>query len=260
MQGRARGQGAKVCVVDTGCDPFATVRRSVTSDRVVDFFQSGGRAKDRSESQHGTNVASIIKSSAPGVELAIAKCGEDRGQISAEAFIKAVRWAREWGANVVNISLGFHTRESCHAGTCPMCKLVNQLTDRGIVVVVASGNYNAAVPRSDELMCPAVAPGALSVGAVDEEGYTADYTVRQTFGHAKPNMLAPGTVRLASGEILSGTSFAAPVVSAAVAALGVEIGYQVAVDVITNTAKPSVPRSSAGTVWRTELSEGLGGG
>ena len=237
------GHGARVCVIDTGCDPFTPVWRTIRRDDVKDFFAVDGKALDESQSRHGTTVASIVRQYAPGVTLGIVKVGVGPS-VDHDATLRALRWARdEWHADVVNLSLGFHT---CTMGTCSICTQANSLARQGIVVVAAAGNYNSNVPRSNELTCPARAARVLAVGAVDESGAFATYNISETHGLPKPNILAPGSIRLAAGQVFTGTSFAAPVVAAAVAVLGQHIGYSEAADLLLSTASQKLRIPGAG--------------
>ncbi len=238
-----QGHGARVCIIDTGCEPFSPIRRGIRNEDVRDFVNPLGHALDESPDRHGTTVASIIRQYAPAVTLGVAKVGVGPN-VDLEATLQALRWARdEWGAHVVNLSLGFH---GCRMGTCSVCTQANSLVRQGLVVVAAAGNYNSNVPRSSELTCPARASRVVAVGAVDESGAFAAYNISETNGLAKPNILAPGTIKLAAGETFTGTSFAAPVVTAAIAALGQRMGYTNAVDLLVSTASETVKVPGAG--------------
>src|SRR5439155_7056709 len=129
----------------------------------------------------------------------------------------------------------------------PLDKAVEKLWLSGVVVVAAAGNYAQNGAESGVLYAPANDPFVITVGAQDVAGTlrTTDDSVApwSAFGYtpdgfAKPELSAPGRYMVGAvpesstlalerpGDIvepgymqLSGTSFAAPIVSGSVAEL-----------------------------------------
>ena len=101
----------RVAVIDSGID--LTHPDLVPKIAAAKSFV-GGSAQDTRG--HGTIVAGIIGAEpendmgiaglAPGAELLVAKVVADNGTISVEAEAKAIHWAVDRGARVINISLG----------------------------------------------------------------------------------------------------------------------------------------------------------
>ncbi len=208
---------------------------------------------------HGTMVASIaagdserhagVDPDAPLISLdVINDNGEGRTSdvIAAADWILANRLA--YNIRVANFSLQAGSDSSFMFD--PLSKAIERLWFNGVVVVAAAGNYAVGGAPSGVRYAPASDPFVITVGAVDTGrdgkqqnddvaapwsswGYTND-------GFLKPDISAPGRYIIgacsASGTLcqtggqdprllpegyiqLSGTSFAAPMVSAAAAAI-----------------------------------------
>jgi len=94
-----------------------------------DFLEAGGQCDD--DRGHGTVVASLAKRYAPDAEMAIAKVGDLARGVNYNAVVMALDWAAyEWGADVINLSLGFPGRGGCRNGTCALCNLVESSLSR----------------------------------------------------------------------------------------------------------------------------------
>lgn len=231
LHSSAIGFGSKVAVVDSGCARISKVRRKVATFQ--DFTVIQGSCEDQTEIQHGTTVISLIARYAPGATLLCAKAAADVRGINSIAVIKAMEWSWAQGANVINLSLGFPIT-GCLDGQCLLCKMVADLSDQGVVVIAAAGNNDDG---KGLISCPGVSEHALTVGAVDTDAKPASYSVGAVPGRAKPDVMAPGTVFFDDGRRIEGTSFAAPVVTAAVAILGSQVGYRTAVNILKRTAR-----------------------
>ena len=156
--------------------------------------------------------------------------------------LRAADWILQnkdrYNVRVANFSLQSATATSFRFD--PLDSAVEQLWQSGVVVVVAAGNYASGGAASGVLFSPANDPFVITVGALDVKddtnpdndfnapwsayGYTVD-------GFAKPELGAPGRYMIEwvppgaslaaerpeavvrDGMELSGTSFAAPVVS-----------------------------------------------
>jgi subtilisin family serine protease len=179
---------------------------------------------------HGTHVAGIVAAlagnglggsgAAAGVRILPVRVLDADGQGWSSSIADGIRWAADHGADVINLSLG---------GTIPSdvyrVAINYAVNGRGAVVVASAGNdYQSGNP----MQYPASDRDVIAVGASTASGARASFS--STGGYVA--LSAPGTSILApcpaaavmcsdaSGYArLSGTSMAAPFVSAAAALL-----------------------------------------
>lgn len=176
-------------------------------------------------STHGTHIASLIfgqpNTDIPGIApncrgLLAPVFADDNRKLSQLDLSRAIEQAAENGAQVINISGGSLTdigeAEDWLERAVSMCR------DRNILIVAAAGNDGC-----DCLHVPAALPAVLAVGATDARGHPLDFSnwgeTYQTQG-----ILAPGESILGAkpggGTLsLSGTSFAAPIITGVAALL-----------------------------------------
>ena len=151
------------------------------------------------ETNNGLGMAGI----APGSTLMPIKVADSDGFIALSDVLDAVDWAREHGADVINLSLGGTlTPEQVELAQ----PTFTAARDAGILTVAASGNDGNAVR-----MYPASFNGVVSVSAVDSTDTIADFS---STGRAV-DLAAPGvdllSVAAGGGYVReSGTSMAAP--------------------------------------------------
>ena len=205
---------------------------------------------------HGTFVASIAAGGAkdyagvaPTAKLVSIDVADDNGMAMTSDVIAAADWIltnrKSYGIRVANFSL--HSSQPGSFMFDPLNKAVERLWFSGVVVVAASGNYAVPGENRGVPFPPANDPFVITVGAADINGTTdpvddfaapwsaSGYTLD---GFAKPELGAPGRYMVAAVPAgstlalerpdritapgymqLSGTSFAAPVVSGAAAQL-----------------------------------------
>jgi Subtilase family len=191
-----------VGMIDTAVWTNATLRGLRVDAR--DFVKG---AKDPPFA-HGTAVASILaRQGAVRITAANIFSADRRPYSSAEAVAKAVNWMVERKVPVINISI---------AGprNALVDKAIAAAIARGHVVVAAAGNEGPAAPPA----YPAASPGALAVTAVDRNGRV--YPSANRGPHIEIAAVGVGIAAEAPDGSLkphSGTSFAAPFVSAALA-------------------------------------------
>jgi serine protease AprX len=199
---------------------------------------------------HGTFVAGIAAGSltgrtgaAPGAKIVSIDVMDDNGMAKTSDVIAAADWIlankSTYGIRVANFSL--HASVANSFMYDPLDRAVERLWFSNVVVVAAAGNYGLATGPSGVTFAPGNDPFIITVGASDTGtsvatrddfaapwsayGYTLD-------GFGKPDVAAPGRYMVgpvpttstlyaerpdrieAPGYIeLSGTSFAAPIVS-----------------------------------------------
>jgi len=173
---------------------------------------------------HGTHVSGIISGvgqnnigiagASFGGKLMILKAIDDSsGAFFTSKLIAAVNYAKQNGAQVINMSLGGPTN-----GTdIFLTSAIQSAISTGIFVVAAAGNESVNMDTFHYL--PGTIPGVIAVSASDSTGtFDSDYS---NFGSSVA-IMAPGTDVLSSTpgsmyEVKSGTSMAAPMVSGVIA-------------------------------------------
>jgi serine protease AprX len=239
---------ATIAIVDSGIDAtrpeFAgRIAASVNLSSLSGNSPGDGRG-------HGTFVAGIAAGklagrdgAAPNAKLVSIDVMDDQGMAMTSDVIRAADWIlankAQYGIKVANFSL--HSSVANSFMYDPLDKAVEKLWFNGVVVVAAAGNYGYPDRPSGVLFAPGNDPFVITVGASDTGrsvstwddtaapwsawGYTLD-------GFAKPDLAAPGRYMVGPVPVgstlyteradhivdtgymeLSGTSFAAPIVS-----------------------------------------------
>jgi subtilisin family serine protease len=209
--------GMRVAVVDSGVDDAHPDR---PTNLVVGPSFAGAPPGDRDG--HGTHVTGIIAAPAngvgtvgvaPDVTVMVAKVDDDQGAIRLFDVYRAILWAVDNGANVVNLSLGLAEDSAA------LREAVEYAQARNVLVVAAAGNSAEA---GNSVIFPAAYPGVLAVGASTAIGDRAPYS---QFG-PHLSLLAPGGTPdqpivgpLPGGQYggIAGTSVAAPQAAGAAA-------------------------------------------
>jgi type VII secretion-associated serine protease mycosin len=233
------GAGITVAVVDSGVDGA----HPQLAGQVLpgfDFLRNAAGA-DFDCTSHGTAVASIIAAKhangvgfeglAPGVKILPIRVSDHEEGTNGEAappdvFAKAIRYAADQGARIINISL------SLDADYPAVAQAVDYaINTKGALVVAAVGNHHSTAdatpppigsPKnpipSDPPSYPASYPGVLGVAGINQDGTrVAESQVGPYVDIAAPGNLVLGATRERGHQYWKGTSFAAPIVSAAAA-------------------------------------------
>lgn len=258
------GAGIGVGVIDTGiAGDQPDFKDAAGGSRIVaNVITSPGAKTPGDGFGHGTHVAGIIAGDsnhrpagdpfkgkyvgmAPGANLIAIKASDDAGNSTVLDVINGIAFAvdhkDQFNLRVLNLSLAADTPQSYK--TDPLDAAVEHAWQKGIVVVVASGNRGSAADAVQ--YAPANDPFVISVGGVDESansgrGGRADWSsngVTQD-GLSKPDVVAPGAHMVSvlapssafqvmcpncalGGQYFKagGTSMAAPVVAGAAALL-----------------------------------------
>lgn len=195
--------GVAIGIIDTGIEPSTRALRAAL--REVRGFASGVYVPRA----HGTAVADIA--AREGVAIVSADVfGVDENAAPAAttvALAQSIDWLAAYGVRVINISI-------VGPENPVLARIVQRAVSGGVAVVAAAGNEGPASPPG----FPAAYPGVIAVTAVDERG--AVYRRANRGPHIS---FAARGVNVAvmrpdgGGARESGTSFAAPVVSAALA-------------------------------------------
>jgi subtilisin family serine protease len=230
LQARTRGAGIPVAVLDGPVDvahPCFEGARLTALSTLVDEPAGGGRM-----SRHGTAVTSLLlgqpSSPLPGVApeatgLLVPVFQDYReGELPQLDLARAVEQAVLAGARIVNISGG---ERSVEGQADPLLARALELcADNDVLVVAAAGNDGCACVH-----VPACLPPALAVGALGRDGrplpdsnWGAPY---RDHGLLAPGEALPAAVPGGGTAVVTGTSFATPVV-AGVAALLMSLQLQ----------------------------------
>jgi len=238
-----------VAVIDSGVDTgHPELARKVLGAR---SFVGGSPRQDTLG--HGTFVAGLIAAGvdngigiaglAPSAELLVAKVVTRSRAIPVEAEAKAIRWAVENGARVINMSLG-GARDPLDPSRDTFSRLeadaVAYAVSNGTVVVAAVGNSPQGQAPGKYASYPAALPHVLGVSATNDTGGIPDFSNRdrifndiaapglqivsilpRTLTARFPACAEQGYSSCGSDEYreAQGTSFAAPQVSAAATVL-----------------------------------------
>ncbi|MDO0911132.1 type VII secretion-associated serine protease mycosin [Streptomyces sp. DT2A-34] len=186
-----RGEGVTVAVIDSGVDDTnPDLRGQVLEGK--DFAPDAPGDQDTDVSGHGTGMAGLIAGTGEsgGGDGAFglaprAKILPIRVPLKATVFAKAIRYAVDTGAKVINISMGV-------GGGAPLqeeSEAVKYALDKGALIFAAVGNDG-----DSSLVTPAATPGVVGVGAV---GKDLRKTAESQYG-PQVDLAAPGADMVAA--------------------------------------------------------------
>jgi subtilisin family serine protease len=248
-------QAPAIAIVDSGID---ATKSADFGSRVVASVNVSSTTPDATGDQqgHGTMVAGVAAGgsalhpgAAPNAQLVDVRTADANGESLSSDVIAGIDWIlahkAQYNIRVVNLSMAGNTQTSFQSD--PLDKAVEKLWFSGVVVVTAAGNNGTGTGEVDMSAAPGNDPFVITVGAIDQAqtSATGDDLVApwSSYGHtadgfAKPELSAPGrylvmpvpaasTIATALPDRIvapgymwmSGTSFAAPVVSGAAAQL-----------------------------------------
>jgi len=208
---------------------------------------------------HGTHVAGTVAGNgssgmitgiAPGAEIMALKVLSDQGGGTVAGVLAGIQFAVDYGAHVLNLSLGFSTAGDQNRSV--LRTAMDNVRNAGSIATVASGNEGSQISPPNQVRTPGDVPppwlhpdqtltggtsGVISVGSVDHTNTVApsssggpvqwgtvnpynDYPFNPGMGLIRPDVVAPGVqiISLDSDNITgysqkSGTSMAAPAVA-----------------------------------------------
>lgn len=230
---QSTGTGVVVAVIDSGIDPthpdLVGQFTSATWD-TVDEDSDPSPEGTGSSNAHGTMVAGVLAAAvngsgitglAPTAKIMNLRACSD-GDCWSLDIAEAIYFAVQEGADIINLSLG-----SPGVSDPPMEEAIAYARASGAMVVAAIGNdgINTDNLSGGEIMIPADLPfdNIISVAASDDRDLRASFS---NYGPSSVDLFAPGDAVLTTGAagldpyvLASGTSFAAPLVSATAALL-----------------------------------------
>ncbi len=221
-QGRAisRGDMVRVAILDTGIDPS----HPLFAGRIVaarDFIEGHDGATDEAEGVdtnqhgyvdgawgHGTHVAGIVATIAPGAQLVIGRVLDSDGVGDVVTVAAGIRWAVASGARVINLSLGSLSASSAIADA------LEEAEEQGVLVFASAGNWGAALPQE----YPASAEEVAAVAASDAYGNPAPWSSYASYvALSAPGVAIRSAYPGSTYRLWSGTSMSTPFVSGAAA-------------------------------------------
>ncbi len=222
------GAGVIVCIVDSGIDlghpDLAGFEPAAWRDFVADESQP------YDDHGHGTFMAGLmvgrglVRGFAPQVSIVVAKAVDGLGVGRVIDILDALRFCMDPFGNgtrshIISLSLG---GGSVPPG--PVSARVNEVIDRGVVVVAAAGNDG---PDAPDVQTPASEDLVIAVGSVDSRLEVSDFSQGgQNTGRSDPNrkpeLVAPGQGLATTGlggsyASVTGTSAASAIVCAILA-------------------------------------------
>lgn len=211
------------------------------------------------DSVHGSNVAGVIGmasngangiGAAFGAELMLIKVASDnytssdtKTKITSAAVASGINYARVYGADVINMSLGIL---SSYPTTIK--NAIDAAYSAGVVLIASAGNN--ATGTATALSYPAAASNVIGVMAIDKTDTSSltDFSNYDENGGAYYDVAAPGYAVLGCGieagkfSLLSGTSQSSPLV-AACAALYLSVYPDRSVDDVYNSIRNSATKT-----------------
>ncbi|TFE23072.1 S8 family peptidase [Cohnella luojiensis] len=219
---QTKGKSITVAILDTGCD----ITHPDLKERIVggrNFTDDDGGKIDvfQDYNGHGTHVAGTIAATknnngvvgvAPEANLLIIKVLDKNGSGQYEWIINGINYAIEQKADIISMSLGGpEDRQELH-------EAIQKAVSHNILVICAAGNQGDGVDSTDEFDYPGCYNEVISVGAIDLERRSSDFTNSNN----EVDLVGPGekiisTYLNGKYATLSGTSMATPHVAGAMA-------------------------------------------
>ena len=180
-----------------------------------DYITPDNDPMDEFRSGHGTQAAGIIAANdlsgngytgiAPQVKVMNLRAGTASGYLEEDDVASAIFYALDNGAAVINMSFGDVVLSRF------LKDVIYYVYREGMIFIASSGNSG-----SDQVHYPSGLPEVISVGASTEDNFVAGFS---NFGNTL-DLVAPGNKILATAigggyNVVNGTSFSAPMVSAA---------------------------------------------
>jgi subtilisin family serine protease len=161
---------------------------------------------------HGTMVAGLVHLVAPTAKIMPLKAFKSDGTSTVFDVVRAINYAVEHGARVINMSF------SATAASPEIAHAINEATNRGVICIASAGNSG-----QETLVYPGALRNVLGVGSTTS-GNPPARSWFSNFGDALVSVGAPGEAVITTfpggGYAAAwGTSFSAPITAGAAALL-----------------------------------------
>jgi subtilisin family serine protease len=225
----ANASSITVAVIDTGVD---TTSPALAGRPLVTVSVTGGSRDAADRNGHGTFIAALVARYGGSARIMVVKAATDAGSVTAASESRAIRYAVDHGARILNLSFAGSTTSTAER------RAVAYAVSRGALVVTAAGNEYALgnpVEYPAALVQPRGSNGrggaGLAVGASAADGTRAPFSNAGSwislvapgvgvYSAVSPFASAKSFLRDAAAPsygYASGTSYAAPQVAGAAA-------------------------------------------
>lgn len=211
----------KVAVLDTGIDyNHPDLKNRILTDLGYNFINGTKNAND--DNGHGTHVSGIIASEANNnqgisgvagslnVKIIPLKVLNSKGEGQSDIIAKAIRYAADKGADIINMSFGANGQD------VDIDSAVQYAISKGVFVVAAAGNEAV----NADSYTPAGDKGVFTVAAVGsnlKRAYFSNYG--SSVEVSSPGVSIISTIPGGKYQAWDGTSMATPIVSGIAAIL-----------------------------------------
>lgn len=167
LTGKYVGNGICTAILDTGIARHPDLRNRISAFR--NFTGKVQETVSSDDSGHGTHVAGILAGDgkvssglyagmAPEADLIVGKVLDREGNGNVDNVLKGIDWIlknrQHFQVRIVNISVGTQP-DLAQEQKQVFLEAVEELWDRGLVVVVSAGNYGPGESRSGSTTCSA---------------------------------------------------------------------------------------------------------
>lgn len=203
------GKNVKVAVLDNGVDVTNPLFSNLTGISTVTGITTIKQDVDVCNG-HGTAVTGLVKQFAPYANVYVVKVSAPYNGTcvtTSSALIAGLQWAVTNGIKVVNISQQVPDSRALRAA-------VADAVSKGVIIVAAAGNNGGPV------MSPANYPGVLAIASTGPTGTISTFSARGSqilLGAPGEGLTVWRPYNITTRG--TGTSFSAPIVTAAVALL-----------------------------------------
>ncbi len=193
----------KIAVLDTGVDRSDAAVKNALLAEGYDTATDGPVTSDTTG--HGTAICSLIYTVAPDCVIMPLKVSRGTSSVYTSDLIKALYYAADNGAKVINMSFGGYNYSYAEQEAVDYC------VSKGCILIAAAGN-DGMTSLADSLNYPAGYDGVIGVGSIGKNGAESEFS--QEVG---ADVLAPGEmITVKSGGTVSaqnGTSYSAAFIS-----------------------------------------------
>jgi len=229
------GKGLRIAVLDggfPGVDSHPALKHLIDRNQIIATWNFVKNEENVFTGvNHGTAVLGCIAGISDGKMLGLAPDAEyllALTEKSGEPFseelnwAKAVDWAIDHGANIIQSSLGYSYQRYFTSDLDGRHSVAAQAAIRAVRkgIIIVNCNGNEGLSRWKTVVTPADADSILSIGAINPEtGLVAGYSsIGPTADNRmKPNVCAPGKVTTINPKgglrTMEGTSFSSPLIT-----------------------------------------------
>jgi Subtilase family len=220
-----QGAGVVVAVLDSGIDldhpkfigkltplKYDFLDNDTSPDDLPNNIDDDADGKIDEGTGHGSHVSGLVLLAAPQASIMPLRVLDSDGRGSHFATLKAIKYATDNGAKIINASLG------TYADTESMRELIDYAWTRNVIVVAAAGNENS--DQQPKWQYPAVLSKVVAVAATDQNDKKSTFSnFNQEVDISAPGSSLYSAFWNGNYAYWSGTSMATPLVSGGLALL-----------------------------------------